>query len=303
MKKVSVLIPTYHSDSTLTRAIDSVLKQSYPNVEVIVVDDNEPEDTFRKSTEALMADYNDDERVKYVKHDHNKNGAAARNTAFRNSVGEYITFLDDDDFYYASKIEAQVNYLEQHPNLGGCYCWRHQNGVDICGMYSGDLTFEILSMKFTPTTPCIMIKRECFETLNGFDESYRRHQDYEFLLRYFKKYELEPVPTVQVEISTNGVNNAPKGQKLIELKEHFFSQFQNEIDEIYLADKRMGEKIYLNHFVRTFKDLLRYGYPKLAFSVYRKYRRKCGHLFLPFFVRLLIAGRYKAITGKNLNIN
>lgn len=302
MKKVSVLIPTYHSDVTLVRAIDSVLGQSYANVEVIVVDDNDPQDSFRITTEKLMSDYENDPRVKYIKHPNNKNGAAARNTAFRNSDGELITFLDDDDFYYDHKIESQVDYLERHPDLGGCYCWRRQNGVDVCGMYSGDLTAEILSMEFSPPTSCIMMKRECFAELNGFDESYRRHQDYELLLRYFKKYEIEPVPTVQVEMSTNGVDNTPKGQKLIELKEHFFTQFQEEIDTICREDREKGQRIYLNHYVRSFKDLLRYGYPKLAFSVYRKYRSKCGPRFFPFFIKLLIAGRYKAITGKMLNV-
>ena len=303
MKKVSVLIPTYHSDSTLTRAIDSVLKQSYKNVEIIVVDDNNPNDPYRESTENLMSKYDHNDCIKYVKHDHNRNGSAARNTAFKYSVGEYITFLDDDDFYYEDKIQCQVEYLEEHINIGGCYCWRHQNGVDICGEYCGDLTYEILSMAFTPTTPCLMIRRECYESLGGFDESYRRHQDYEFLLRYFRQFTLEPVKSVQVEISTNGVNNIPRGQKLVDLKEFFFTQFKDDIDRIYISDKKKGQTIYLNHYVRAFKDLLRYGYPKLACKIYIKYRKKCGTRFWPFFFQLVFAGRYKAVTGKTLNIN
>lgn len=302
MKKVSVLIPTYHSGETLLRAVQSVLDQSYGNTEAIVVDDNDPADPFRKSTEDLMARFADEPRVRYIRHAENRNGAAARNTAFAHSDGDYITFLDDDDFYYPRKVEVQVDYLNAHPEMGGCYCWRHQNGVDVCGEYSGDLTCELLTLEFTPTTPCLMIRRECFEDLKGFDESYRRHQDFEFLLRYFKKYELAPVPEVQVEISTNGVNNMPKGQALVDLKERFFAQFQSEISAICLRDKEKGQQLYLQHFVKTFKDLIRYGYPGLALKVYLKYRKPCGARFIPYFIKLCVAGRYKAWTGKTLHV-
>lgn len=298
MKKVSVLIPTYHSDETLTRAIDSALNQTYENIEVIVVDDNNPGDSFRANTEKIMAQYSKIKKVKYIKHDRNRNGSAARNTAFSNSSGDYISFLDDDDFYYPKKTELQVKYLEEHSDLGGCYCWRHQNGKNVCGQYKGDLTSEILSLEFTPYTSCLMIRRECYESLNGFDESYRRHQDFEFLLRFFKKYQLEPVPSIQVEISTNGVNNNPKGQNLIDVKEKFFSQFAAEIDEIYKTDIKKGRRIYLNHYVTVFKDLIRYGYPDLAVGIYKKYHKKCGPLFLPLFCKWVYLGRVKAISIK-----
>ncbi len=297
-KKVSVLIPTYHSDETLRRAIDSVLKQTYSDFEVIVVDDNNPTDEYRKTTEQLMQLYADDKRVKYIQHDKNKNGSAARNTAFANSEGEYITFLDDDDFYYPDKLRCEVEFLEQNSQYGGCYCWRRANSKDICGKYAGDLSEQILSLEFTPCMPTLMVRRECYITLKGFDETYRRHQDFEFLLRFFEKYALGYVPSVQVEISTNGVNNAPKGKKLVELKTQFFHQFQGKIDEIYSRDQSVGQKIYRNHFVRAFKDLLRYGHPILAFQIYFEYHEKCGKVFWRLFFKLCVASQYHRITGK-----
>lgn len=271
---VSVLIPTYHSTDTLLRAIDSVLAQTYPWKEVIVVDDNDPDSVFRKNTEQLMQRYQDNESVIYIQHERNKNGAAARNTGFLHSKGDYITFLDDDDFYYPQKLEKQVQYLQSHPSCMGCYCWRQVRGKEICGTYSGDLTNQILSLEFTPCTDALMIRREVYEALNGFDESYYRHQDFEFMLRYFEKYTMDFVPSVQFETGTNGVDNTPRGKKLVALKEMFFTQFQDKIQQICETDEAMGQKLYRNHFVPTVKDLVRDGHLILAVQVYWNYGRQ-----------------------------
>lgn len=296
---VSVIIPTYKSGETLTRAIDSVLAQSYNDVEAVVVDDNNPDTVERVQTEALMQKYVDNPKVIYIKHEKNKNGAAARNTAFANSKGSYIAFLDDDDFFLPEKIQQQVDYLNKNRNIGGCYCWRNQFGSDICGEYEGDLSYEILSLDFTPYTSCVMIRRECFESLNGFDESYYRHQDFEFLLRFFERYTMGFVPYVGVIISTNGVNNIPKGQKLVDIKELFFGQFTSTIDRVTEGNKKKRQYIYNNHFARTFKDLLRYGYPVLAFQVYFKYGIKGGIGFWKLFVKLCTNGMKERLKQKN----
>ena len=288
---VSVIIPTYKSNETLLRAIDSILNQTYDNFEVIVVDDNNPDTDERKNTEALMKKYETDSRVKYIQHERNKNGSAARNTAFRNSDGEYISFLDDDDYYHPDNLKKQVEYLQKHLDVGGCYCWRKQNDKEVCGKYKGNLTKEILSLEFTPYTSAIMIRRNCYEKLNGFDESYRRHQDFEFLLRYFDYFTLDYNPEVLVTISTNGVNNQPKGKKFVEVKEHFFTQFADKILEIKKTDRETWKKIYLNHFVRMFKDLLRYGHPLLAIKIYFKYGIMLGGDFWKLFYKLCKAGQ------------
>ncbi len=287
---VSVIIPTYKSDVTLNRAIDSVLNQTYEEIEVIVVDDNDPNTTERIQTEALMQKYSDNYKVKYIKHKKNKNGSAARNTAFANSTGKYIAFLDDDDYYLPNKLNNQVKFLNENPNYDGCYCWRRQFDQNVCGEYEGNFSYEILSLDFTPYTSCVMVRRECYENLNGFDEHYYRHQDFEFLLRFFEKYLMGYIPYVGVVISTNGINNTPKGQKLVEIKEYFFEQFEDTINKVTNGDRKRKQYIYNNHFVRTFKDLLRYGYPKLALGVYVKYGVKGGLGFWKLFIELCFYG-------------
>ena len=102
---VTVVIPTYNRPVYLKRCIDSVLNQTYKRIEIIVVDDNNPDTEARKETEAIIAEFVSAGQVKYIQHERNKNGSAARNTGWKASHGEYITFLDDDDEIHATKIE------------------------------------------------------------------------------------------------------------------------------------------------------------------------------------------------------
>lgn len=127
MKKlVSVIIPTYGRAELLNIAIDSVLEQSYQNIEIIVVDDNPADSQERILTEKIMERYDSAGRVKYCKHQINKGGCAARNTGIKSAEGEYIAFLDDDDRYLPSYIEKMVKRLEETSSsvvyLSRAYC-------------------------------------------------------------------------------------------------------------------------------------------------------------------------------------
>ena len=101
---VSVIITTYKRAEFLERAIDSVLNQSYKDIEIIVVDDNGLNSPYSIYTQNVMKKYSSNDKIKYIQHKTNKNGAAARNTGIQASVGEYITFLDDDDFFLKNRI-------------------------------------------------------------------------------------------------------------------------------------------------------------------------------------------------------
>lgn len=116
-KLVSVNITTYNRSHLLTRCLDSVLQQDYPNIEVVVVDDCSADDT-----QQVMKIYQEkDARVKYFRHPINKGNAYARNTALEHCHGYYVAFLDDDDEWIdEEKLSKQVQIFEeiQHPKLG-----------------------------------------------------------------------------------------------------------------------------------------------------------------------------------------
>jgi glycosyltransferase involved in cell wall biosynthesis len=104
---VSILIPAFNSEQWIEGAITSALSQSWPEIEIIVVDDGSTD-----STPTLVEQFEDD-GVRLIVQEH-AGAAAARNTAFRASTGDFIQYLDADDFLHPLKIECQLNALEQH---------------------------------------------------------------------------------------------------------------------------------------------------------------------------------------------
>ncbi len=120
MSKISVIIPTCNRPELLPRAVKSVLNQTFNDFEVIVVDDGD-----KISAEKAMAQFSD-QRIKYIKHEKRKGGGAARNTGLRNSQGDYIAFLDDDDEYLPDKLETVIwNY--ERAGKGSRFCFLHCN--------------------------------------------------------------------------------------------------------------------------------------------------------------------------------
>ena len=115
---VSVIIPTYGRPNLLLRAINSVLNQSYSNIEIIVVDDNNPGSLERDQTQKLLEKYIQENKIMYIKMDKNVGGALARNKGVEVCSGALICFLDDDDEYLPNKIELQVNkFIESNFKL------------------------------------------------------------------------------------------------------------------------------------------------------------------------------------------
>lgn len=112
--KVSIIIPTYKRSDYIIRAIESVINQNYSNIEILVIDDNDPLSEFRNDTEIKMRKYSGNEKIIYLKNEKNLGGAIARNVGIHEATGDYITFLDDDDIYLPGKIDIQLNYMLDH---------------------------------------------------------------------------------------------------------------------------------------------------------------------------------------------
>lgn len=186
--KVSIVITTFGGKPCIERAVQSCLAQTYKNIEVIVVDDSGLGTESQKKTESILKPYIDSRKILYVPHTTNRNASAARNTGVRESTGEFISLLDDDDVYETEKIEHQI---EAFHKLGSDY------GIVYCSMRDfvdgkiyeykattqGDALYEFLMMRVAACTSNIMIRRTLYEQLGGFDETFKRHQDWEFLAR------------------------------------------------------------------------------------------------------------------------
>ncbi len=118
--KVSVIIPVYNSAETLSIAIQSLLEQSWKHLEIIVVDDCSPDNTF----EVAKSFSKQDARVKAIQHEKNGGAYQARNTGLGHATGDFITTHDGDDWSHPQKIEIQVTYLQENPErMGICTHW------------------------------------------------------------------------------------------------------------------------------------------------------------------------------------
>ena len=243
---VSVIIPTYSRPVYLKRAINSALNQTYKNIEVIVVDDNEPESNYRIETEKLILEFFENTRVKYIKHSKNKNGAAARNTGLRESKGVYIALLDDDDEFLPKKLERQVEILNKLDNsYGGVYCnYQQLLGDKIISKYINIEEGNILeSLLLCNNSICggstLLIRKTVLEELNGFDTSFLRHQDWELLVRFFRKYKLGISEDILVNIHMDSRINVMLSKKAILAKEKFLDTFKVDIESF-----NFGYEIY-----------------------------------------------------------
>jgi len=110
---VSVIIPTYNRSYFVTEAIESVLCQTYPNIELIVVDDYSMDDTEEK-----LKPYKNKGKIKYIRNEKNKGISPTVNTGLLAANGKYIARLDDDDLFMPDKIEKQVKHFEEDPDVG-----------------------------------------------------------------------------------------------------------------------------------------------------------------------------------------
>lgn len=247
---VSVIIPTYKRAIYLSRAINSVLNQTYTNVEVIVVDDNDPKSEWRTKTEVIMEQYKNDTRVNYICHKKNMNGSVARNTGIYNSNGEVICFLDDDDVYLPMKIIKQLTYLLNNEKYKAVYCGWNREGKTVIPTKEGDLSYDILSGKNIIYTNCIMIYKVDAIECGGWDETFRRHQEAAFLMRYFNYGgEIGVISESLIEFDTSDRNNATKNSILYEEQmTHYLNTFIDSIDRFKTYDYKKYSEIYCNRY-------------------------------------------------------
>lgn len=186
---VSVVIPTFNREKTIVRAVDSVLSQTYKNIEIIVVDDCSTDHTL----DILKGRYGEIANVTVFQLKKNSGACAARNKGIELSKGEYIAFLDSDDAFFEDKVEKQVKALV---SSGKQLCATSYLRIDQTGKKSTvhvhenqdiSLYEELLYCNFI-TTGVILGEARCLQETK-FDERLPRYQDWDLVLRLAQKYE------------------------------------------------------------------------------------------------------------------
>ncbi len=177
-EKVSVIMPTYKRDrSFMETALESLLNQSYENLEIVIVDDSPADYEKRSEVEKYIKSIKD-KNIVYVKNEVNMGGALARNEGIKKATGRYITFLDDDDKYLPDKVSNQVKFMESGDydmSLSNMLIYNTKGELidvrkheDISRLKNKDLLVYHLKRHLTGT-PTFMYKAEKLREIGGFD--------------------------------------------------------------------------------------------------------------------------------------
>jgi len=191
---VSVVIATYNMGQYLPKAVDSILQQTWKNLEVIVVDDGSTD-----NTPEVMQSYSNDSRVSFIRNQ-NQGQPKAKNCGIKNTKGDFIAFCDADDFWEKNKLEIQMP-LFASPEVGVVYSevsfidennnpfTKDQHEV----RHSGKITNQMLIENFVPFGTSV-IRRKCIEKNGIFDEEFRMGIDWDLWLRYSLDWEFKYAP-------------------------------------------------------------------------------------------------------------
>lgn len=268
---VSIVIPTYRRASFLSRAVNSALMQTYPNIEVLVVDDNDPDTEYRKQTHQIMERYANNSRVHYIKHPRNLNGAAARNTGMAAATGKWCCFLDDDDWYLPEKIERQVQYLDGNDEYQAVYCGYKRADKTVHPYKQGDLSFELLSGIEVIYTNTIMIERVRALEFGGWDERFKRNQEAVFLLRYFSSGgKIGALSDVLVQFDISDASNRSSPEQFEKDFEFFLDVHQKNIERCTEQYPNAKEKIFSYRYRGILLNYIKNGCWKQAIQLYKK---------------------------------
>lgn len=181
MTTISVIVPTYNRQASLARALDSVLAQTRPAEEIIVVDDGSTDAT----AEMVRQRY---PQVRYF-HQTNRGVSAARNHGIARARGEWIALLDSDDQWLPEKLAVQIQHLQRHPGHPLCHCdeiWiRHGRRVNPMKKHAkhGGWIFRHCLPLCVISPSAALIRRSLLEEVGGFDETLPACEDYDLWLR------------------------------------------------------------------------------------------------------------------------
>ncbi len=189
--RVSVILPTYNRPEMLIEAVQSVLRQTLADFEILVIND------AGQDVLTLLKNLDHSGKIRYLAHEKNHGLAAARNTGLRAARGRYIAYLDDDDIFYAQHLETLVRLAEsgRHPvvysdahcaqqkKVGGKYVITRRRPA-----YSNDFDADRILVRNLLPVLCVLHERPCTENTGPFDESLTTHEDWDMWIRMSRYY-------------------------------------------------------------------------------------------------------------------
>lgn len=241
MTKVSVVIATYNSMDYLPETLESVLRQTFTDFEVLLVDDGSLDSTVQWASGLV------DPRIRFISQE-NHGVCVARNTGIAYARGEYVTFLDSDDLWEPTKLEKQVRCLENNPELGLVHTWLalidergNLTGRVLASNAEGDVWKQIVQ-KNTVACSSTMVRRCCFEVAGVFDANLRVAEDWDMWIRLADRYKFglikEPLVRYRQRINSKSKNYPARIKDFHQIIEKAFQSAPLEL--LHLKEQSYG---------------------------------------------------------------
>lgn len=198
MAVISVIIPAYNAEKTILETIQSLQKQTFPDFEIIVINDG----SIDKTVELLNSI--DEPRLKVFSY---LNGGlpVARNRGINHATGKYITFIDADDLWTPEKLADQLAALQQHPEAGVAYSWTafiDENSEFLYAWepiyYQGDVYPKLLLRNFISSGSNLLVRREFIAAAGKFDPELKSAEDWDYYIRLAALCQFVLVPKYQI---------------------------------------------------------------------------------------------------------
>ena len=198
MPIISVIIPAYNAERTIKETIQSVLNQSFQDLELLIINDGSQDSTL-DVVESIQ-----DPRIRVFCYP-NAGSSASRNRGIALAKGEYVSFIDADDLWTADKLEAQYKALQENPQAAVAYSWTDH--IDESGQFlrsgpqqsfNGDVYARLLLEDFIGNGSNPLIRAQAFAEVGNFDESLAHSEDWDLWLRLAARYHFVAVSSPQI---------------------------------------------------------------------------------------------------------
>ena len=208
MPLISVIIPVYNGERTIQETIESVLNQTFSDLELIVINDGSQDSTLEIVSQVT------DPRLKVFSYP-NAGQAASRNRGFALASGEYISFIDADDLWTPDKLEAQLKALQANPQAAVAYSW--SDYIDDNGQFlrrgshitvNGDVYANLLLQDFLDNGSNPLICRQALTEIGGFNETLTPAEDWDLWLRLASRYHFVAVPSPQILYRVSAISTS-----------------------------------------------------------------------------------------------
>lgn len=285
MPTISVIIHTFNNEKFIAETVESVLRQTYNDYEIIVVDDGSEDGT----RDALLP------YMQKIRYHYKENGgiASAKNAGISLSNAEFIAFLDHDDLWVPDKLKIQMEHFNNNPQVGLVYAkyTSFKSDKELRTKpkkgYSGWIFKELLSKSFIQTST-VIVKKECLNAVGPYDESFKLADEYDMFLRVAKRFQCG---FVDKELTRYRVHdrNASRNDLLFD-KENLrvFKKVYNGYTDLDEKEKKILKKRIAMYSTNVARGLYNQG--QLEESM--KYQKEARD-YLPFYKRIASSLTFK----------